>query len=404
VKRTTAQSLPQQQSVASIGEPEQTAQVIVEQCLDTANQLQASDVHIEPGEESFVVRMRVDGRLRQWRDFPMEIHPQVMARLKIIASLDISQKRKPQDGRFTVDTAVGLRDYRIAFSPMLYGEKAVIRVLQSDLANITIKSVGYSEHNGRLYQDLLTRPHGLILHCGPTGSGKTTALYAAINHLAKGWRNVQTIEDPVEGRLPNVNQAQVQADQGLTFAALLRAYLRQDCDVILVGEIRDAETAELAVQASLTGHLVLGTLHTNSAVGAIARLSDMGIPPFFIASALMGAVSQRLVRRVCRTCRRAFAPPPEIARQCNLQPQHKLFQAVGCGHCGKLGYRGRVGIQEVMTVTPQLREGIQGNLSEADLQKLAAQGGMVNIFMDGVAKAVAGLTTLEEVYKSVIAD
>jgi general secretion pathway protein E len=244
----------------------------------------------------------------------------------------------------------------------------------------------------------------LILHCGPTGSGKTSALYAAVNHLAKSTRNVQTIEDPVEGRLPGVNQAQVFPEQGLTFASLLRAFLRQDCDVILVGEIRDGETGNLAVQASLTGHLVLGTLHTNSAVGAISRLSEMGIPSFYLASSLIGAVSQRLVRKLCKHCRRAFQPSAEIQQQCNIAPGQSLYSAVGCVQCGKLGYQGRVGIQEVFSITPAIREAIQNNLSATELQTLAARGGMLNIYMDGITKATAGLTTLEEVYRSVTAE
>jgi type II secretory ATPase GspE/PulE/Tfp pilus assembly ATPase PilB-like protein len=394
---------PQQPHQANAA-TEQTAQRLVDQCLEAASQLRASDIHIEPREDRVVFRMRVDGELRVWQEVPLALHPQVLSRLKILARLDISDKRHPQDGRFTIETPGGLRDFRLATAPMLTGEKAVIRVLQHDVSKLTIKSVGYSEPNLRAYYELLAKPHGLILHCGPTGSGKTTALYAAINHLSTAWRNIQTIEDPVEGRIGGVNQAQVNPDIGLTFANILRSYLRQDCDVILVGEIRDAETAELAVQASLTGHLVLGTLHTNSAVGAVSRLSEMGVPPFFIASALMGAISQRLVRRLCKACRQPFRPTPEMARQCNLGPQHQLFRATGCPQCGNQGYRGRVGIQEVLAINPDVREAIQRNASESELQRIAAAGGMTNIFMDGVAKAVAGLTTLEEIYKSVISD
>jgi type IV pilus assembly protein PilB len=348
--------------------------------------------------------MRVDGSLKVWKELPIELHPQVMGRLKVMAKLDISDKRRPQDGRFTQQNKSGVRDYRIALAPMLEGEKAVIRVLHQDLSQLSIKNVGYSEINLKVYQDLLAKPHGLLLHCGPTGSGKTTALYAAINHLSKAWRNVQTIEDPVEGRLPGVNQAQVNSEIGLTFASFLRSYLRQDCDVILVGEIRDPETAQLAVQASMTGHLVLGTLHTNSAAGAVSRLSEMGVPRFFIATALVGAVSQRLVRRLCKQCKQPVQPPPEIQRQCNLGPNHQLFQAAGCGQCGKVGYRGRIGIQEVFAVTPQVREAIGANVAEPDLQALNARSGLRNMFTDGVAKAVMGMTTLEEVYKQVVVD
>jgi type II secretory ATPase GspE/PulE/Tfp pilus assembly ATPase PilB-like protein len=390
--------------IAPSREAEQTVQSTLDQCFEIAFQQRASDIHIEPQNDKVVIRLRIDGRLKVWRELPIDLHLQLLSRLKIMAGLDISDKRRPQDGRFTIPSATGSRDFRIATAPMLEGEKAVVRVLQQDMSQLTVKNVGYSDANLTVYQELLARPHGLLLHCGPTGSGKTTALYAAINDLAKSWRNIQTIEDPVESRLPGINQAQVNTDVGLTFAALLRSFLRQDCDVMLVGEVRDTETAQLAVQASLTGHLVLGTLHTNSATGCVSRLVDMGIPPFFIASALMGAVSQRLVRRLCKACRRPIQPSAEVQRLCNLSPQHQLFAAVGCAQCGKAGYRGRVGIQEVFSVTPAIRQAIQTGASDADLQQLAARNGMINIFMDGVAKAVAGQTTVEEVYKTVIAE
>jgi type II secretory ATPase GspE/PulE/Tfp pilus assembly ATPase PilB-like protein len=385
-------------------EPEQTAFALIDQCLAAAVQLGASDVHVEPQGDKLVLRLRVDGQLKIWKELPIEVHAQVMGRLKVMARLDISEKRRPQDGRFTQTSPAGVRDYRIATAPMLEGEKAVIRVLHHDLSKLNIKTVGYSEHNLKVYQEQLSKPHGLLLHCGPTGSGKTTALYAAINHLSKVSRNVQTIEDPVEGRLPGVNQAQVNSEIGVTFASFLRSYLRQDCDVILVGEIRDPETAQLAVQASMTGHLVLGTLHTNTAAGAIGRLCDMGVPPFFIAGALIGAVSQRLVRKLCKHCRQPIEVPPEIQRQCGLGPTHQLFQAVGCPQCNKLGYRGRVGIQEIFAVTGQIREAIAARTTEADLQTLNARNGMRNMFLDGVAKAVMGVTTLEEVYRNVVVD
>jgi type II secretory ATPase GspE/PulE/Tfp pilus assembly ATPase PilB-like protein len=222
--------------------------------------------------------------------------------------------------------------------------------------------------------------------------------------LRQDWRNVQTIEDPVEGRLEGVNQAQVNAEIGLTFARLLRGFLRQDCDIILVGEIRDAETAQLAVQASLTGQLVLGTLHTNSAVGAVSRLVEMGVPNFFVGTGLIGAVSQRLVRRLCKTCRHPYQPAAELATQYGLRPEHQLFEPVGCPDCGKLGFRGRIGIQEVLTVNAKLRDAICTNQAESELHKIALQNGMVNMFRDGIGKAIAGLTTIEEVYQAVVAE
>ena len=245
------------------------AQNLVDQCLEAAVKYRASDIHIEPQGDNLLFRLRIDGRLKVWGSVPIEQHSQVLNRLKVLARMDISEKRTPQDGRISLQRGQHVMSFRVSTVPMLEGEKAVVRVMQQDLSKLTIADVGYNTKNYAVYEGLLERPYGLLLHCGPTGSGKTTALYAAINHLSQQWRNVQTIEDPVEGRLVGVNQAQVNAEIGLTFASLLRAYLRQDCDVILVGEIRDPETAQLAVQASLTGHLVLGTLHTNSATGAV---------------------------------------------------------------------------------------------------------------------------------------
>lgn len=399
-----AANQPAEGMPASLAETEQNAQALVEQCLDAALQLRATDIHIEPQTDKLSFRMRVDGALRLWKEVPIDLHAQIVARLKILAKLDISEKRRPQEGRFTQTTKIGMRDCRVATSPMLDGEKVVVRVLHQDLSELNLKNIGYSEPNAKTYQELLNKSHGLILHCGPTGSGRTTAIYAALNQLSKSWRNIQTVEDPVEGRLLGVNQAQVNADNGQTFAGILRSYLRQDCDVILVGELRDSETAQLAVQAAHSGHLVLASLHASSAVAAIGRLRDLGVPPFFIVSALIGAVGHRMSRRVCKACRRAFQPSAEIQQECNLLPHHQLYQAVGCAQCGKLGYRGRLGLQEVFAITAPIREAMQAGASEDDLHSLAARSGMINIFTDGVAKCVAGYTTIEEVYKTVVVD
>jgi general secretion pathway protein E len=380
------------------------AQLIVDQVLEAASAQLASDIHIEPMTDRAVIRLRIDGRLHVFSQHALDLLPQIISRLKVLARMDISEKRLPQDGRFSISTAAGPRDYRVATVPMLEGEKAVVRVLMQNLSKLDFRRVGMTDRNIQLYEALLNKPHGLLLHCGPTGSGKTTALYAAINYLRQDWRNIQTIEDPVEGRLDGVNQAQVNADIGLTFAKLLRGFLRQDCDIILVGEIRDPETAQLAVQASLTGHLVLGTIHTNSAMGAVSRLAEMGVPPFFVGTALLGSISQRLVRRLCKTCRQTYAPSAEIRAQYGLRPEHVLYQPVGCNECNNLGFKGRVGIQEVMSITPELRDGICKNVSEPELNKLSIQNGFVNMFRDGLGKAVMGHTTLEEVYAAVRAE
>lgn len=377
------------------------AQNLVDQCLEAAVKHRASDIHIEPQGEHLLFRMRIDGRLKVWGTVPIDQHSQVLNRLKVLARMDISEKRAPQDGRISLQRGQHVLSFRVSTVPMLEGEKAVVRVMQQDLSKLTIADVGYNTKNYTIYEALLERPYGLLLHCGPTGSGKTTALYAAINQLSQQWRNVQTIEDPVEGRLAGVNQAQVNAEIGLTFASLLRAYLRQDCDVILVGEIRDPETAQLAVQASLTGHLVLGTLHTNSATGAVSRLIDMGVPHFFLGAGLIGAVGHRLVRRLCEHCRATTKPTPEIQQRFGLSSQHVLYQPVGCAACGNAGYRGRVGIQEVLAIDSDLKHAIIENRPESDIQRMAEQRGMINIFTDGLGKAVHGLTTVEEVYRSV---
>jgi type II secretory ATPase GspE/PulE/Tfp pilus assembly ATPase PilB-like protein len=383
---------------------EGNAQAIVDQILEAAEVRRASDVHIEQLGDQVVVRFRIDGRLVVSRMLPPELLPQVVSRLKVMARMDISEKRLPQDGRFSVMTKDGSRDYRVATVPMLDGEKVVVRLLMHNLSKLDFRRVGYTERNAQLYEGLLAKPHGLLLHCGPTGSGKTTALYAAINHLRQDFRNIQTIEDPVEGRLDGVSQAQVNAEIGLTFARLLRGFLRQDCDIILVGEIRDSETAGLAVQASLTGHLVLGTLHTNSAIGAVSRLAEMGVPSFFIATSLIGVVSQRLLRRLCKTCRQPYQPSPEQQAQLGLRAEHAFYAPAGCNECGNIGYRGRIGIQEVLPISVELRDAISRNVHEAELQRLAVASGLTTIFRDGLAKAVLGVTTIEEVYTAVLAE
>ncbi|HKU43715.1 MAG TPA: GspE/PulE family protein [Polyangiales bacterium] len=383
-------------------ESEQSAQALVEQCLEAALQLRASDIHVEPQVDKLAFRLRVDGMLKLWKEAPLDVHQQVIARLKGLAKLDVGEKRRSQEGRFALTTKLGMREYRISIVPILDGEKAVVRLMHQEFSELSLKNIGYSEPNLKVISELLNKPHGLLLHCGPTDSGKTTALYAALNQLSKSWRNVQTIEDPVEGRLPGVNQGQVNVDVGQTFPSMLRSYLRQDCDVILIGEIRDAETAQLAVEAANAGHLVLASLNAGNAISALARLREFGVPQFFVTSALIGVVAQRLVRRICKACRRPYQPSPEIQQECNLMPQHQLYQAVGCGQCAKLGYRGRLGVHEVLVLSTPLRDAIQSGASDAELYGLATHHGMINLFTDGVFKCVAGYTTIEEVYKSVV--
>lgn len=373
-------------------------QDLVDMILQTAIRNRASDIHIDPGDKQFIVRFRVDGELAQWRRFPSSDLAAVISRIKVIANMDITEHRLPQDGRFTIVGKAGdSRDFRVSTSPMIQGEKLVIRVLHKHLFRLEFDYLGYSEHNLTLIKRLVNRPHGLILHCGPTGSGKTTSLYTAINYLNDNTRNIQTIEDPVEGKLPGINQAQVKPEIDLTFASLLRAYLRQDCDVILVGEIRDNETAQLAVQASLTGHLILGTMHAKTASSAVTRLVEMGVSSFFVGSALSGVVNQRLIRRLCIHCRKPYTPSAKVAQRFCLQPGAVLYTAVGCDRCRGKGYRGRICVQEVMAIDSILRDAIVSDMPEFEVQRLAIRRGMINLLSDGLAKAMAGFTTVDEV-------
>ena len=376
----------------------------MDQCLEAALQVRASDIHIEPQADKLALRFRVEGLLKLWKEAPLELHAQLIARLKQLAKLDVTERRKSQEGRFTQASKIGVREYRLTIVPMLDGEKAVVKLLHQDLSELSLKSIGYSEPSLKVYQELLNKTHGLLLHCGPADSGRTSALYAALNQLGKSWRNIQTIEDPIEGRLPGVNQAQVNVELGQTYAAILRTYLRQDCDVILIGEIRDSETAQLAVEAAHTGHLVLASMLANHSLAAVQRLHELGVPSYYVTSALIGVVAQRLVRRICKQCRRPYQPSLEIQQECNLSPHHQLYQAVGCAQCGKLGYRGRLGLQEVLAMSAPIREAMQSGTTQAELYALATRYGMINLFTDGVFKCVAGYTTIEEVYKTVVAE
>ena len=378
-----------------------STQEIVEPLLHSAIRARASDIHIEPMENKFVVRLRVDGQLKAHKQYSWEQLSKVTTKLKVMAGMDITDRRLPQDGRFSLDLKGAKYDFRVSTSPMITGEKIVIRVLHKNLSELDFDYLGYSPGNLSRYQGVLSRPYGLVLHCGPTGSGKTTSLYTAINHLNNNDRNIQTIEDPVEGRLPGINQAQVNPDIGLTFAALLRSYLRQDCDVILVGEIRDPETAQLAVQAALTGHMILGTLHASTAVGAMTRLTEMEISPFFVGSAVTGVVNQRLVRRLCMACREPYSPAEKVRKRLRLPASQRLYRPSGCAACGGSGFKGRICIQEILEITDAIKSAYHDGHSEAALSKLARQQGMVPMLSDGIAKALTGSTTIEEVTLSV---
>ncbi|OAT79872.1 type II secretion system protein GspE [Desulfotomaculum copahuensis] len=376
---------------------------LVNNIIVQAIEEQASDIHIEPGPESVRVRYRVDGMLREAMQLPRRSRASLAARLKILAQLNIAEKRLPQDGRIQIKYREREIDLRVSTMPTVFGEKLVIRLLDRSRQITGIKELGFTGENLERFQRLLRGTHGMVLVTGPTGSGKTTTLYAALEQLNTPEKNLITIEDPVEYLLPGITQCQVAPRARFTFAAGLRSMLRQDPDVIMVGEIRDGETAEIAVRAATTGHLMLSTLHTNDAAGAVVRLVDMGVEPFLVASSLLGVVAQRLVRLICRHCREAYQPAPDSIERTFLGiPPEKpltLYRGKGCGYCGRTGYRGRVAVAEVLVVDGPLRQLISTRAGADELQKLAAAQGMTTLREDGAAKVLSGLTTAREVMR-----
>lgn len=382
----------------------------------------ASDIHISPEGSEVKVRYRIDGVLREVQTLSREMHAAIVSRIKILANMDIAEKRVPQDGRFQVqithtdagpsvkavfqerkvlrmtgDTTV---DIRVSTLPVIQGETVVLRILNRSQVITELESLGFTAEVLERYKRLLTRPYGMILVTGPTGSGKTTTLYASLHSLNRKTHHVVTIEDPVEYQINDVNQLQVNPKAGVTFANGLRSILRQDPDIIMVGEIRDRETAEIAIHAALTGHLVFTTLHTNTAAGAVARLIDMGVEPFLLASSVIGIVGQRLVRKTCESCRKTYHASPELLRSLGMPPGFVLFhKAEGCQACNRSGYTGRVGLFELMEITEPLRQLITAKATSTAIQTAAAPGGFMSIRQAGLRKAVTGDTTVEEVFR-----
>ena len=336
----------------------------------------ASDIHIEPYERHSSVRFRVDGTLREVVQPNRALHAALISRLKIMADLDISEKRLPQDGRISLRIGTRAVDVRVSTLPSAHGERAVLRLLDKSESKLSLESVGMQGDVLRRFEQLVTQPHGIILVTGPTGSGKTTTLYAALQRLDAGASNIMTVEDPIEYELPGVGQTQVNAKIDLDFAKALRAILRQDPDVIMIGEIRDFETAQIAIQASLTGHLVLATLHTNDAASAVTRLTDMGVEPFLLSSSLLGVLAQRLVRKVCVHC-----------------------SGTGCAECGQTGYQGRTGVFELMVANDAIRAQVHNRASEADIRAAAIGAGMALMRDDGERLVAAGITSREELLR-----
>ncbi|WP_082835936.1 GspE/PulE family protein [Croceicoccus bisphenolivorans] len=331
----------------------------------------ASDIHIEPYEQALVVRFREDGVLKEKLRMPPHVAPVLVSRIKVMARLDIAERRVPQDGRIGLSLGGKLVDVRVSTLPNRAGERVVMRLLDKDNAGIGLPELGLDDHAEAVLKRALNEPNGIVLVTGPTGSGKTTTLYAGLRTLNDGQRNILTVEDPVEYAVDGVGQTQVNSKVGLSFAAGLRAILRQDPDVVMVGEIRDKETADIAVQASLTGHLVLSTVHTNDSVGAITRMRDMGVEPFLLASTLRAVIAQRLVRRLCKSCRKEGPIDPALAEMLNIKPGRTVYHAVGCDACGQSGYQGRIGLFEALRVDDTIRRMINANASEEDVADYA---------------------------------
>jgi len=364
----------------------------------------ASDIHIEPGERDLRVRFRIDGVLHEVMTTPKSVSGAVVSRLKIMADLDIAERRIPQDGRVSLRVAGRPIDLRVATLPTIYGEKVVLRILDKDDAILSLPDLGFLPETLKQYEESYTKPYGAILVTGPTGSGKTTTLYSTLNVINRPELNAITVEDPVEYRLPGVTQVQVNRKVGLQFATVLKAILRSDPDIVLVGEVRDVETAKIAVEAALTGHLVLTTLHTNDAASSIGRLIDMGVEPYLVSSALDCVLAQRLARKLCERCKTPQQAPPEVAARMGF-PDHgpiTVYAAAGCKVCSDTGYRGRVAINEVMTVTEDIQRMAVEHRPSDEIRAVAMQQGMVTLRQDGMEKVRLGVTTLEEVLRVVV--
>ena len=368
----------------------------------------ASDIHIEPYEKSLRCRYRIDGVLHEVQSPPRSISAAMSSRLKIMSSLDIAERRLPQDGRIKIKVLGKEIDLRVSICPVQFGEKIVMRILDSSNLSLDLPKLGFEDDILPKFEKAIVEPYGLVLVTGPTGSGKSTTLYSALHYINNPDVNISTIEDPVEYNLPGINQVNARANIGLTFAAGLRSFLRQDPDVVMVGEIRDKETAEIAINAALTGHLVFSTLHTNDAPGAVTRMGNMGVEPFLITSTVHCVVAQRLLRRICKDCKESYDAPPEILEELNIQPNSgeatTLYRGVGCATCSSTGYKGRMAIHEIMVLNEEFRKGVLQRKSAAELKKIARAGGMQTLRECGVRKVLKGMTTVEELLRVAHAD
>jgi len=399
-----------QEDLSKVGEfVEDDAPIVrfVNLLVTQAIQDRASDIHIEPTETDLRVRYRIDGVLKEVRRSPKQIQAGVISRVKILSEIDIAERRKPQDGRMSVTHSGRKIDLRVATLPTVWGEKVVMRILDNSTALLDLSDLGFLERNKTVYEQSYTKPYGMMLVTGPTGSGKSTTLYATLNAVSRPEINVITVEDPVEYRLAGINQVQVNPKAGLTFAGALRSILRCDPDVVLVGEIRDHETAQIAIEAALTGHLVLSTLHTNDAPSAITRLIEMGIEPFLVGSALDCIVAQRLARRLCSKCKTAYQPTELELIESQFpwmpgEPVPEIFRPAGCAACSNTGYRGRLALHEVMAVDEAIERHAVAHSSSSDIAETAKQHGMIPLRKDGMIKVAMGLTSMEEIMRVVV--
>ncbi len=376
---------------------------LVDLIIRQAIKERASDIHIEPFKDRLSLRYRIDGVLCEISPPARPLHAAIVSRIKILCKIDIAQKRLPQDGGFSMMMEGQAIDFRVSTIPSLYGEKVVVRILVKSAALLNLSRLGFGAKELAAFQLAIHDPYGLVLITGPTGSGKSTTLYAALSEINSPKKNILTIEDPVEYRLEGVNQVQVKPGIGLTFAAGLRAFMRQDPDIIMVGETRDLETAEICVRASLTGHLVFTTLHTNDAPSAITRLTDIGIAPFLVSSTLSLVVAQRLLRQLCEACKEAYEPLEEIRKRFQIE-EELLYRAKGCEKCSNTGFRGRVGVYEVMTLGRELRDAIAKGSPAHVLKDAAVQAGMSTLWDEGLKKVRMGLTSLEELEGVILLD
>jgi len=391
--------------VGGIGLEEGDAPVIrlVHLIIQEAVNMRASDIHIEPFADRVRIRYRIDGVCMERESPPRRLLGSIISRLKIMGSMDIAEKRRPQDGRIKMFAAGKDIDLRVSVLPTSHGQSVVMRILDRENIRVALKDLGFGDEDYKRFSGMIKRPNGILLVTGPTGSGKTTTLYASLNELNRPDVKIITAEDPVEYYLPGVNQCEVRAKIGMTFARIIRAMLRQNPNILLVGEIRDEETANTAIQASLTGHLVFSTLHTNDAPSAVTRLVDIGVQPFLVASSVMGIMAQRLVRKICPKCRQRIEPPAHVLQGLGLKPEiakkANFMKGKGCSHCNKSGYRGRMGIYELMAMSSQIREMTFKGDSTLNIRKVARKQGMRTLFEDGMIKALRGLTTIEEVLR-----